>query len=639
MKNKHALVGALVAFSLAIANGAELSVRFAKPVDEVVVEARDLGQGRIGTILFSDDLNHWFPVFSTDRLSLSFSEPAIVGQRYFQLLETAPPKLSASSNWKMGIALPEDSFLVEFEGAEGGWLPPGTKTPKETQWTKFTVLLDDLTTVYFQNGNRLKFHYEFGTKFVPEFGGMTHMQFDGVTLYTAGRRAVIGAVLFSEKNSEYGIQFVGQDRLPAPMVRFLWQLVDNAIDKPNTLRGLYTPTHEQSDVTGEVSIALAAIDVPVVSAHRWETGSDVVYSKGWAMGRLVFVEKSEIASAFRAGELTNNDILLTDYVPAEIPRLAGIIALNPSTPNSHVAILSKNFGVPFYYEGDEATRIELRALDGRTVMFRTKAGGGINQSQNDSARVVALEDDLPKSVIDAVVNLKVPQDLKFEAKKTSGVYTKPLQSVKPSDMEYVGGKAAKFNLLRKYIPNNSPDPAIAITFDLWDEFIAQRLPNGKSLREEIDERLAKAHESDLQSELEGSLKSIRKLIRDGVFIERQRQSIIAALEPFDKDRKVRFRSSTNIEDSRHFTGAGLYDSYSGCLLDDLDDDQVGPCACDPTKPKEHGVFRAIKRVYASFYNDNAYLERRRFNVDENEVGMAILVHHSFPDEIELANGV
>lgn len=40
-----------------------------------------------------------------------------------------------------------------------------------------------------------------------------------------------------------------------------------------------------------------------------------------------------------------------------------------------------------------------------------------------------------------------------------------------------------------------------------------------------------------------------------------------------------------------------------------------------------------------FYNNNAFLERLRYNVNEAEVGMALLVHHSFPDEIELANGV
>ncbi len=66
---------------------------------------------------------------------------------------------------------------------------------------------------------------------------------------------------------------------------------------------------------------------------------------------------------------------------------------------------------------------------------------------------------------------------------------------------------------------------------------------------------------------------------------------------------------------------------------------AGPCACEAAEPDERGVFRAIQRVYAGFYNDNAWLERRRHSADEVEVGMGVLVHHSFPDEEELANGV
>ena len=300
--------------------------------------------------------------------------------------------------------------------------------------------------------------------------------------------------------------------------------------------------------------------------------------------------------------------------------------------------MAKNFGVPFYYEGNEATRAELLALAGREVMIRTSAGWGIN-SDGATAVLTALEAELTDAFRDAVAKFKTPPKLKFAAKAKAGAYTLPMQSVKPSDTRLVGGKAAKFSLLRKLIPKNSPDPAIAITFDLWDEFITQRLANGKSLRGEIDSRLAKAHESGLPAELADALKGIRKLIRGGAFVESQRQALIAALSPFDRTQKIRFRSSTNMEDSRYFTGAGLYGSYSGCLLDDLDDDTDGPCACDDTRQKERGVFRAIRRVYASFYNDNAYLERRRFGVDEDSVGMAILVHHSFPDETELANGV
>jgi hypothetical protein len=92
-----------------------------------------------------------------------------------------------------------------------------------------------------------------------------------------------------------------------------------------------------------------------------------------------------------------------------------------------------------------------------------------------------------------------------------------------------------------------------------------------------------------------------------------------------------------MEDAEQFTGAGLYDSYSGCLGDELDGDTAGPSCCDGTEASERGVFRAVKKVYASFYNDNAYLERLRYGVNESQVGMGMLVHHSFPDEV--ANGV
>jgi hypothetical protein len=83
----------------------------------------------------------------------------------------------------------------------------------------------------------------------------------------------------------------------------------------------------------------------------------------------------------------------------------------------------------------------------------------------------------------------------------------------------------------------------------------------------------------------------------------------------------------------------LYDSYSGCLLDDLDGQSTGPSRCDPDQPEKRGVFRAMRKVYASFYNDNAVIERLRRGVDESQAGMGLLVHHSYPDDIELANGV
>jgi pyruvate, water dikinase len=82
----------------------------------------------------------------------------------------------------------------------------------------------------------------------------------------------------------------------------------------------------------------------------------------------------------------------------------------------------------------------------------------------------------------------------------------------------------------------------------------------------------------------------------------------------------RFRSSSNAEDLKGFNGAGLYDSYSGIKNDSI-----------------KTIERAIKKVWASVYNDAAYRERKLFNIQESSVSMAVLVHRGFPSEE--ANGV
>jgi hypothetical protein len=147
-------------------------------------------------------------------------------------------------------------------------------------------------------------------------------------------------------------------------------------------------------------------------------------------------------------------------------------------------------------------------------------------------------------------------------------------------------------------------------------------------------------------QLAEDLASIRSLFMNELqlpFPEDLRAAILTVLtDPvhgFDPRAMLRFRSSTNVEDSEAFTGAGLYDSYSGCLADSLDDEAGMACLCDPNRSSPSTVWTAIRKTLASFYNENAFLERLRRGVAETDAGMALLVHHSFPDAIELANGV
>jgi hypothetical protein len=153
---------------------------------------------------------------------------------------------------------------------------------------------------------------------------------------------------------------------------------------------------------------------------------------------------------------------------------------------------------------------------------------------------------------------------------------------------------------------------MAFTFDLWNDYLDQTIDGGPTLRDRIGTLLAPFPDyppADFAA-LFDALDEARDLIDDVAdFTPAQRTAIIEALPRFDPLRPIRFRSSTNVEDSDVFTGAGLYESESGCLADDVDGDDVGPSLCDATRDSERGVFRALRKVFQSFYNDNAFLER------------------------------
>jgi pyruvate, water dikinase len=132
--------------------------------------------------------------------------------------------------------------------------------------------------------------------------------------------------------------------------------------------------------------------------------------------------------------------------------------------------------------------------------------------------------------------------------------------------------------------------------------------------------------------------------------------------------RLRFRSSTNAEDLPGVSGAGLYDSRSGCLGDDLDGDAEGPSAClsaedrdylieqltlresefaahperthlediirdlEEDLAEEKSAYRAVRRVWASLWNERAFDDREYYGIDHLGTFMGIAVHPTFVAE-------
>lgn len=536
--------------------------------------------------------------------------------------------------YKTRIDHPTDDYLA-FPG-----------TPDAPVWVKFTIRVSDPSVVYFQDSGQIPFHHDFVSGALEPYIGWTAAQIDAVSLHAEGQELVFGAVLYSPVlPHEIAIQLVRQDAYSVDEVVTYFNAVRNSIDMATPVPVLYFPTFEQQESASENSEALAEAGIALGSTARWFAG-DVCYAIGWAHGRIVFVPGADIEDAYADGTLGPADILLTDGVPAEIPFVAGVMSLSASTPSSHVTILAGDWGIPFVFLSQPDSVDAAQALVGREVVLRATTGVGRFPNYGDDpagcqVRLVDVTDTLEQSVEDHLRDLKRAPDLAIRPFQLSGAYAAEVDTATPDDIVKIGGKAANYGFLRRAVPANARI-GLAFTFDLWSDYLDQEMEGGGTLRERIAALLAPFPTyppADFEA-LYDALDEVRDLIDDEAdFTAEQKTAILAALPRFTPTLPIRFRSSTNVEDSDVFTGAGLYESESGCFADEVDDDDEGPSRCDSTREQERGVFRALRKVFQSFYNDNAFLERLRHRVDESTVGMAVLVNHTFTDDTELANGV
>jgi hypothetical protein len=499
--------------------------------------------------------------------------------------------------------------------------------------------------VYFQDSVAYPFHYNFAAERLDPFLNIARPAFDAITLTATGQQLQLGTVLFPPGSPqgvgprEFAVQLIRNDAIPREQVVAFVNTVASKINASPPATALYMPTFEQTAAAAANAAYFAANGITVSSPARWATGNRV-YAEGWTIGVLRFIPAAQVQSAYNTGLLRPEDVLLTDAVPAELPLVAGIISLSPATPNSHVALLAQTYGIPFAHLALPADAADAQAMNGRRVLLRADVAGGVS--------VVTLHDieaTVPTAFQEQLLALRNGDVPDITPTEPRGLFALNTDTLTPDDIRYVGGKAANYGFLRRSIPGNARR-AVAITFDVWNAFMDQTVAGGGTLRQKIAARLAPHTWPPNFAQLSTALAAIRADITSTSatsFSLNVQQGVMAALtDPqygFDPNIKIRFRSSTNVEDLSSFTGAGLYDSFSGCLRDDTDSDTAGPSWCDPGENNERGVFRAIRKVFASFYNDNAYTQRLRLGIDENEVGMALLCHHSFPDADEMANGV
>lgn len=507
--------------------------------------------------------------------------------------------------------------------------------------TKFLLPARDepaLLPPVFQNVRRYPFHYEFMAGVFPDrFPGLTFEEYRDLVERRENREYYAGTLTrFSDFGStSYGFNVFTSGIDPEELL------------EPEELLAIYTRLRVVFELSPLEYVPIRAAEI--LKAQSWEDPGfpirfaseprDVIgYTNTTNYGRLRRLTLAELQTAIDDGELDWQTLVVVDEAPPDIDTVvAGVVTGTPQGDLSHLAVRLARRQVPNAFVRN--AREEFEKLDGELVRLDV-------EPESYTVRAATL------SEAESWWNTHRPNAPPIPVADASYDGLDGLTEIDVNDpnvepVERFGGKAANLAILYGYLPAEHRVPGFAIPFRYYLEFMqSNRIPAiDDPITEETYEEHIRGLLADPRFRSDGAfrrlaLRRLRKHAREEgevptELVDRIRDRILDVFG--DPSVKVRFRSSSNAEDSPEFPGSGLYDSTSVCMPDELDDDENGPSRCDTSKKDERTILRGLRLVWMSLWNARAFEEREYFQIDHRRAAMAVLVTLAFPDED--ANGV
>ncbi len=459
---------------------------------------------------------------------------------------------------------------------------------------------EDYNRVYFINTEKWLLHFFFAEAYLQRQGLTpvgTHAEFNILNYRRENRRFILGKVIHYRDQELTTIEFSAGDTAGTDLIVEGYQRISEQLYDGDKL--LYRPvSNDQERVIDEI-----AAQIPVIRTEEVFQGQSYQpLNSVQGYGTLQFRRVAELAGR----PLGPTDIVVLDRVPNDISLVSGIITNEFQTPLSHINLLSKNRGTPNMGLRDAFTDEQLRAFEGKLVRLVV----GPQEFTIEEAPLAEAqsywEAMRPSSPLVPTFDLTVDSVV-------------DILTVELSDSLSVGAKAANMGEMSQIDGTPVPLPVspMALPFAFYQRHLVD---NGIDI--EIGALLADFAAGGLEaSDLRTRLFDLRWRIFKAPMNTDDLAALVAAMGTrWTADTRLRFRSSTNVEDLAEFSGAGLYTSAGASLLEG-----------------ESAVAEAVRVVWASAWNHQAFVERDFYRVQHDLVRMAVLVHPAFVDE--LANGV
>ncbi|MFT5433787.1 MAG: hypothetical protein ACI9OJ_004495 [Myxococcota bacterium] len=309
------------------------------------------------------------------------------------------------------------------------------------------------------------------------------------------------------------------------------------------------------------------------------------FTAGQSVGTLRIV--SDISRPETLDFKGDDIVILPGDLPDIVP-VAGIISETFSTPLSHVALRARARGIP--HVGLRNASKTYRKLAGKMVVLKaTLAKHSLRLATPADIVAWNARSSKPKTPLLPVFDLKTTE-------------LRALKDIKATQAGAYGAKAANLGEIAATDLNSAKVPK---GFGIPVRYYAQHLASA-GVGKQIDTLLADPAFTSDRAVRRARLAEIRSTIRSAPIDPSLLQSVMDGTVRLGGAKRLFIRSSTNAEDLKGFSGAGLYDTV-------------------PNVTGKSAVADAVRHVWASVWNLRAYEEREAFGVDHRAVYGAVLV--------------
>jgi hypothetical protein len=485
--------------------------------------------------------------------------------------------VSAAHAQNVPNSLPAIKSRAEFDRIARVY---NSETPNPLAHIMFVIDRRDQNRIYYVNSRRYTFHKDFvnGTYLSLERG----KEFFENNYLKANRRFILGTLAYQTTVKRWTFEFWEGDLIPTDLIKLTAEVVNKTFYEPVA----YKPNSLRQE---EASAALTGLERVLQSEIASEQGYQGL-NMASGIGRIHIIDKLD-----EHVEIGANEILVLSEVPLNLPPVAGIILTKPSTPLSHVNLLAKSWGIPNAYIKD-ADKL-LKQYDTWWVSFETRRDNYLIK-RADLTQIKEYQRREAERL-----KLMTPR-FNLDEKRLAALSEQRAQSV----ITY-GAKSANLGeVMNARVPGISVPAGFTIPFYYYDQFARDNGLDDLITYLRDDQKFV--HDPAYRRE---KLTALRERFQKGKFSAELRAEILRRVAREFPDKGLFVRSSSNTEDLPNFSGAGLYDTVPNVRGDDA-------------------IIEAVKTVWASLWNFEAYEARERAGIDHAKVFMAVLLQEGINSE-------